>query len=105
MHEWAQPSVTVSATSSSSDCYLGVVPVTIEASGHVVHTNALLDNGSQKTLCTESLADRLGVSGRQVTFSVNSVNEKMIEYHGRELDLTVRPVSGGKGIQLKTHGQ
>ena len=101
MHEWTTPSVTVSATSSSTDCYLGVVPVIIEAGGNIVHTNALLDNGSQKTLCTDSLVERLGASGRHVTFSVNSVNDRMIEYHGRQLDLTARPVNGGPAIQLR----
>ena len=101
MHEGASPSVTVSATSSSSDCYLGIVPVTIEGRGKVIHTYALLDNGSQKTLCTESLTERLGLSGRQATFSVNSVNDKTVDYQGQQLDLTARPASGGPAIQLK----
>ncbi len=101
IHERTTPSVTVSATSSSTNCYLGVVPVTIEAGGKIVHTNTLLDNGSQKTLCTDSLIERLGASGRHVTFSVNSVNDRMIEYHGRQLDLTARPMNGGPAVQLK----
>ena len=57
LHRWSN-SVTVSATKSSTGCYLGVIPVTVEASGKRVKTYALLDNGSQKTLCTGELINR-----------------------------------------------
>ena len=66
-----------------------------------MRTMAMLNNGLQMTLCTERLASRLEVAGSRVSFAVISVNDRATQNHGRQVDLTVRPVSGGKTLVLK----
>ena len=62
---------------------LRVVPVTVRGidEAHKVQTYALLDNGSDVSLCDKNLIKRLGITGVPTTFSLTTVNEGTKETH------------------------
>ena len=67
---------------------LRIVPVRLSGAdgGFEIEIYAFLDDGSDITLCTNSLAETLGLSGKPMTFSLITVNEKDLSRSGVEVE-------------------
>ncbi|XP_033114327.1 uncharacterized protein LOC117114746 [Anneissia japonica] len=69
---------------------LRLLPVSVAGNGRKVMTLALLDDGSEVTLCDHRLAQRLGITGRQKEFHMTTVGQENVKVKGIELEgLTV----------------
>ena len=80
---------------------LRIVPVTVKGRGNMsVETYALLDNGSDVSLCDERLLSQLGIKGRSKTFNITTVNQQSVVRHGREVDISVYPLGGDDEVKL-----
>ena len=66
----------------------------------MVVTNALLDNGSDVSLCDERLLAMLGIHGRSKCFTINSVNSST-DFKGFEVDLTVEALDQSGRLIVK----
>lgn len=87
-----------SATDSGKkNVCLRIVPVVVKGMGqhNTIVANALLDPGSDVTLCDVSLMEKLQVVGRPKEFSLATVNGASDTRKGFELSLSVR------GLQMK----
>ena len=81
---------------------LRTVPVTV--TGHCdeveLTTYALLDPGSDVSLCSNSLIEQLGIQGTQATFSLTTVNGQLSERKGLEVALNVKGIESDETIEL-----
>ncbi len=61
-------------------CHLSVLPVQVKASkgDQIVQTYAFLDPGSSATFCTESLMQRLNLSGRKTQFLLQTMGQERV---------------------------
>ena len=59
-------------------CYFQLVPVLVSANGRTLRTVALLDSGSQMTVMHQSLADELGLKGKQKDLKLNTMNSSTL---------------------------
>ncbi|XP_078357546.1 uncharacterized protein LOC144642460 [Oculina patagonica] len=86
----------------SSRVSLQIVPVRVRGreSSPEIETYAFLDNGSDTTLCLNSLAESLGVSGKPVHFSLSSINAENTPRSGYEVALNVVALDGDDTILL-----
>lgn len=80
---------------------LKVVPVKVKApdGDKEIETYAFLDDGSDTTMCLQSLADDLGIEGKPVQFVLSTMPGDQ-ERQGRELCLDVTGMSTGKGVRM-----
>ena len=71
---------------------LSIVPVRVSGAdgGPEIETYAFLDDGSDITLCSNSPAETLGLSGKPMTFSLTTVSEKDRSRSGFEVELNVK---------------
>ena len=60
----ASLNTTVAATASKGLVFLRILPVRVSHGNKTIHTLAMLDDGSQTTLCSESLIRRLNAPAR-----------------------------------------
>ena len=65
----------------------------------LIETYAFLDEGSDTTLCTEQLLDKLQVKGQRVQYSLATVNGMEVRA-GRQADLNIQRVGAQAVIQL-----
>ena len=67
---------------------LRIVPVRVSGAdgGPEIETYAFLDDGSDITLLTNILAETLGLSGKPMTFSLTTVNEKDLSRSGVDVE-------------------
>ena len=81
---------------------LRIVPVRVSGAdgGPEVETYAFLDDGSDITLCSNSLAETLGLSGKPMTFSLTTVNQKDRSRSGFEVELNVKALKSDDSIHL-----
>lgn len=79
---------------------LRIVPVVIEGSSGQVKTYALLDEGSDVTLCTDKLVKRLGATGRPREFTITTVNHSSERRNGLEVSLKVSPIDKSETVVL-----
>ena len=81
---------------------LRIFPVRVSGAdgGPEVETYAFLDDGSDITLCSNSLAETLGLSGKPMTFSLTTVNEKDRSRSGFEVELNVKVLKSDDSIHL-----
>ena len=75
---------------------LRVVPVKVRRhdASKTVKTYALLESGSDISLCDKNLAVELGVHGHQKTFFRTTQEKEDIPRAGHEIILTVEPLDG-----------
>ena len=82
---------------------LRVVPVKVR--GHdarkTVETYALLDSGSDISLCDKNLAVELGVQGHQKTFYLTTQEKEDSPRIGHEFSLTVEALDGTDKVEVK----
>ena len=81
---------------------LRVIPVKVRGvdEAHEVETYALLDDGSDVSLCDSSLVQRLGITGVPTAFSLTTVNEGKKETRGEEVRLIVSDLNGNENIDV-----
>ena len=81
---------------------LRTIPVTVKGKdGEVeVETYALLDPGSDVSLCSVSLTDKLGIKGSPTKFSLTTVNGQLSERKGHEVALSVKGLQSNERIEL-----
>ena len=78
------------ASTKRSKVDLRIVPVKlIGTDGRTVKTYALLDSGSDVSLCDKRLISELGLGGVEKTFSFMILNEVKRDRCGLEVDLKV----------------
>ena len=76
---------------------LSIVPVKVRSHNDAsksLETYALLDTGSDISLCDKSLAEELGVQGHQKTFYLTTQERQDSPRVGYDLSLTVEPLDG-----------
>ena len=82
---------------------LRIVPVKVRShndASKFLETYALLDTGSDISLCDESLALELGVQGHQKTFYLTTQERQDSPRVGYDLSLTVEPLDGTDQIYV-----
>ena len=111
LHSWtpnhdsqAASSVSVAAArcdKSKKATFLGIIPIRVQGkNGKVVQTNALLDNGSQQSFCSEKLLRKLGINRKRVKYNVTTLTSQNQQHSGFEVNLTVQLLSNYQWIRL-----
>ena len=80
---------------------LGVLPVKVKAKGgtRIVETYALLDSGSEVTLCKEQLFSELGTQGSKCSYELQGVTGSS-KVEGHVVDVVVMSVDGKVSEEL-----
>ena len=93
--------------SGKKNVCLRIVPVVVKGMGqhNTIVANALLDPGSDVTLCDVSLMEKLQVVGRPKEFSLATVNGASDTRKGFELSLSVRGLQMKEEVVLVVFGQ
>ena len=81
---------------------LRIVPVKVQGKqpGQVVETYALLDNGSDVSLCDEKLIDELGISGVQIHFSLTTQEKRDSPRSGYEVKLIINSIDDESSLEV-----
>ena len=80
---------------------LRVVPVRVEgSSGQMVETYALLDDGSDVSLCDRRLLQQLGLNGVQRQFTLTTLSSDGKEQSGMEVSLKASSLDGNESLSL-----
>lgn len=91
------------STNKRARVSLRTVPVTVmsdDGRSAQIETYALLDPGSDVTLCTEHLVDELGLQSTPKDFSISTVNGQTTKRTGREVKLTIKGTCTTEVIDL-----
>ena len=81
---------------------LPIVPVKVMTlSGKYIYTYALLDNGSNTTFCTDSLLQKLNVTGNKTKYRLSTVDGESNQRHGRIVNLQATDVEEKCFVELK----
>lgn len=90
------------ASTKRSNVYLRIVPVKVVGTdGRTVETFALLDSGSDVSLCDKRLISELGLVSVEKTFSLTTLNEVKRDRCGLEVDLQVVSLDNEHSILLE----
>ena len=94
-----------SAISRGRKVRLQIVPVRVRGKKReeVVETYALLDNGSDITLCDERLREQLGIEGIQRSFFLTTKEKKNSVKNGLEVKLVVEALDGSQEVELHSN--
>lgn len=81
---------------------LRIVPVRVQGKqpGQEVETYALLDNGSDVSLCDEKLIDQLGISGVQRHFYLTTQEKRDSPRSGYEVKLTINSIDNESSLEV-----
>ncbi|XP_071476616.1 uncharacterized protein [Diadema antillarum] len=88
------------AHSSRGKICLRVVPVKVGGNGRQTTTWALLDEGSDVSLCTKGLVDKLGLTGTERSFKLSTVDQTGASKRGLEVSMSVQGVMGQETLTL-----
>ena len=86
--------------SHSQQIALRILPVCVESEGRTVKTYALLDCGSDVTLCDERLIHELRTKTTPISFNITTINQTSSVRHGSQVSLTVSSLDGSESISL-----
>ena len=101
IHPPSDPVVTSNAAISGKNVYLMIIPVEVTAlNGNRCTTLALLDNGSDSSLCSDSLRRKLGVGGQRVRYTSVTINGEENK-NGLAIELTVKGMHEKREIGTK----
>ncbi|XP_006815918.1 uncharacterized protein LOC102804515, partial [Saccoglossus kowalevskii] len=80
---------------------LQVIPVRVSGvdGGQEIETYAFLDSGSDSSICLYSLADKLGITGKPVNYTLSTLNAER-QINGHELQMDVRGLNLVNGVRL-----
>ena len=81
----------------SITAYVPMVPVSLNNKLTVL---ALLDSGSTNTFVTRTLADKLGLNGKSITYNVNTISDKR-NVSSKVVNLSVTSPNSADRFQLK----
>ena len=98
----SERSAVTAATRAGERVCLSVVPVKVLAKGGnsiPVETYALLDSGSEITLCHESLKESLGVSGTKLDFTLSEITGST-RVESQQVDLIVMSMDESVIVEL-----
>jgi len=94
------------ATGASEQVWLSVVPLKVQVKGSDLHCTtarniiyALLDSGSEVTLCHEHLQQKLGVSGPRFNFTLSRMTG-FTRVEGQLLDIVVASMDETVSVEL-----
>ena len=88
-------------TSTQNLVFLRILPVRVTCGNKSVNTLAMLDDGSQATLCSESLIQRLDAKTRPAALTLITLSSETEIQNSRMLDLNVRGISTTENVPLK----
>ena len=91
---------TYSTTQLRGNVYLRILPVRVKAGNHNVTTLALLDDGSQTTLCSASLLKRLHAVTKPSEINIITIMGQSSKIRSSTTNLTVSSIEGEEGIEL-----
>ena len=74
-HSASENSLEVNSTSTKTKVSLSTLPVIVKGNGTSVRTYALIDSGSNTTLCSRKLYKDLNIEGKPVSYNVQTVNK------------------------------
>ena len=94
------PSSVYFSKNSSCRVFLNVVLVKVLCNGREVHTYAFLDQGSTTTLCDEKLLHQLDIVGKDVSFTITTVNEKTETPKGMKTKLFIAGLDDRDLVEL-----
>lgn len=80
---------------------LRIIPVCIDYRGKSIETYALLDSGSDVTLCDERLLKELDIRGSPRAFSISTINQTSHIEEGCQVSLTVRSINNSESVCLE----
>ncbi|XP_071479017.1 uncharacterized protein [Diadema antillarum] len=95
-----QPQGTNLSTIKQGKVCLRVLPVKVRGNGKEVTTCALLDQGSDVTLCDERLVKELGLKGSAKELELTTINQQNHKVMSVEVDMTVTGIGKTEIIQL-----
>lgn len=89
------------AVASSGRVWFSIVPVVIHGREGVVKTHAFIDSGSNTTLMTRELFDRLGVESQQLDYSIRTLGAE--QTHGNQLEgvVEVSSLDGAASVTVR----
>ncbi|CAB3995709.1 nek6 si:ch211- NIMA (never in mitosis gene a)-related kinase 6 [Paramuricea clavata] len=88
--------------SKRRDVCLRIVPVKVgNPDGRKVETYALLDSGSEVSLCDRRLINKLGLDGVEKQFTLTTLNEEKQYRNGLEVNLEVSNLNNEHSISLE----
>ena len=90
---------TCSAIEAGQKVCLRILPVRVVNGSVSVDTYALLDAGSDVTLCDEKLVSKLRLPKKRKTYTINTVNQSKV-INGSEVDLTVCSADGRESVSI-----
>ncbi|XP_063962490.1 uncharacterized protein LOC135155922 [Lytechinus pictus] len=96
-----QPSATSLAASVNKKVCLRIIPVKVRNHGREIETWALLDGGSDVSLCDKRLAQKLGIKGDKKRFNLSTINQENKEMSGTEIQLSVSGIQETEHIDLE----
>ena len=79
---------------------LRIVPIKIHGRNHVIDTYALLDEGSDVSLCESSLLNELNIESCDKTFHITTVSDEGTTNHGKEVSLRISSIDGSADIDM-----
>ncbi|KAL5022237.1 hypothetical protein ScPMuIL_001392 [Solemya velum] len=88
------------ATVSGKRVCLRIVPVQVEGVYSSIKTYALLDEGSDVSLCSNSLVERLGIKGIEKTFTITTVSAEETVNTGQEIKLSISALDNSESVKL-----
>ena len=92
---------TVSTTQFRGNVYLRILPVKVTAGQNTVTTLALIDDGSQTTLCSSSLLTRLNAATRPSEINIVTIMGQSNKIKSSTTSLKVSSIKGENTIELK----
>ena len=94
--------VTVHSTSTviKSRIGLGILPVIIQGRGIQVKTYALVDSGSNTSLCKRELLDQLKIEGSSASFSVQTITESKTLKNQRQASIKLLDIDSTEEVDL-----
>ncbi|KAJ8017951.1 hypothetical protein HOLleu_44328 [Holothuria leucospilota] len=96
----AEQQVMSNAASNGNRVYLRILPVVVTThNGYQVSTLALLDHGSDTSLCSESFRKKLKVRGKRVKYTSSTINGDE-EREGFKFDVSVKGKHEKQGMTI-----
>ena len=91
-----------SAGHTANKVSLRILPVRMRGNepGRMIETYALLDNGSDVTLCDRELVDELGIAEQPRTFLLTTQESKDSERSGLEVKLIIDLIDGDSSLEI-----
>ena len=89
-----------SATQTRQGVSMWVLPIKVRTNGKEIVANAFFDSGSEVTLCSSSLVERLEVDGPETTLTLNTINGDGKSKPLRQVSLTISSLDGSVSIEL-----